>query len=125
MFPYGSDGLVRRARGKKADMKLYVCYGTWTAGKSIHPHPCGEAHKVLRESGHDPEVVRAYGFGALPGAVNDLTPRREVKRLTGQYWVPALITDDGEAIHGSERIIEWARVHPAAASDSLTPAPQA
>jgi hypothetical protein len=74
----------------------------------------------LRASGHDPEVERTYGFGALPGAVNDLTPRREVKRLTGQYWVPAFVTDDGEAIHGSQRIIEWARTHPAGAPTAAT-----
>ncbi len=96
-------------------MRLYVCYGTWTLGRPLHPHPCGEAYEALREAGHDPEVVRAYGSGPLPAALNDLTPRREVKRLTGKYWVPALVTGDGEAIHGSARIIEWARTHPAGA----------
>jgi hypothetical protein len=95
-------------------MKLYVCYGTWTLGRPVHHHPCGEAHEALREAGYDPEVVLTYGLGLLPDAVNELTPRREVKRLTGQYWVPALITDDGEAIHGSRRIAEWARGNPAA-----------
>ena len=60
-------------------MKLYVCYGTWTAGRAIHAHPCGEAHAALVEAGYQPEVVRSYGFGALPGPINDLTPRREVK----------------------------------------------
>jgi hypothetical protein len=103
-------------------MKLYVCYGTWTAGKSIHPHPCGEAHEALRAAGHQPEVVHAYGFGLLPSFLNDLTPRREVKRLTGQYWVPALVTDDGEAIHGSQPIIDWAAAHPAAAHPAGAPA---
>jgi hypothetical protein len=97
-------------------MKLYVCYGTWTVGKPIHAHPCGEAHAALRRAGHEPEVVRALGFGMFPDSLNDLTPRREVKRLTGQYWVPALLTDDGETIHGSQRIIAWAQAHPAAAA---------
>jgi hypothetical protein len=97
-------------------MKLYVCYGTWTAGKPVHAHPCGEAHLALREAGYEPQVVRALGFGMLPDFVNDRTPRREVKRLTGQYWVPALLTDDGETIHGSQRIIAWAHAHPAAAA---------
>jgi hypothetical protein len=96
-------------------MKLYVCYGTWTAGKPIHPHPCGEAHRALVLAGHEPEVVRTYGSGLLPGFINDRLPRREVKRLTGQYWVPALLTDDGEAIHGSEAIAAWADAHPATA----------
>jgi hypothetical protein len=104
-------------------VKLYVCYGTWTAGKAVHAHPCGEAHTALREAGHDPEVVRTYGGGLLPGFVNARTPRREVKRLTGQYWVPALVTDDGEAIHGSQRIIEWARSHAAGAAEPAPAAP--
>ena len=89
-------------------MKLYVCYGTWTAGKPVHAHPCGEAHKALVEAGHRPEVVRSYGLGLLPGLLNDLTPRREVKRLTGNYWVPVLVLDDGTVIQGSRRIIGWA-----------------
>jgi len=97
-------------------VKLYVCYGTWTAGGSVHRHPCGEAHKALVAAGHRPQVVRAYGLGPLPGVINDLTPRREVKELTGNYWVPLLVTDDGTAIQGSGRIIAWAQAHPAAAA---------
>jgi hypothetical protein len=96
-------------------MKLFVCYGTWTLGRPLHAHPCGEAHEALRMAGHDPEVVHAHGLGPLPAFLNDLTPRREVKALTGQYWVPVLITDDGETIRGSKRIVEWARAHPVAA----------
>ncbi len=95
-------------------MKLYVCYGTWTVGKPLHAHPCGEANQALCAAGHTPEVVRSYGLGPLPSIVNDRTPRREVKALTGNYWVPLLITDEGEAIQGSQRIMEWARAHPAA-----------
>ena len=95
-------------------MKLYVCYGTWTVGKPLHRHPCGEAHRVLTDAGHAPEVIRSYGLGPLPGVVNGLTRgRREVKELTGNYWVPLLITDDGTAVHGSREIIDWARAHPA------------
>ena len=95
-------------------MRLYVCYGTWTVGAPVHHHPCGEAHKALRQAGHTPEVIRSYGLGPLPGAVNDLTRgRREVKELTGRYWVPALVTDDGTVVEGSRRIIEWARANPA------------
>ena len=94
-------------------MKLYVCYGTWTAGGSLHKHPCGEAHKALINAGHAPRVIRAYGLGVLPGAINALTPRREVKQLTGNYWVPALVTDEGEVVQGSRKIIAWAKAHPA------------
>jgi hypothetical protein len=98
-------------------MKLYVCYGTWTAGKPVHAHPCGEAHKALREAGHEPEVIHSYGLGLMPDAVNRLTRgRREVKELTGNYWVPVLVTDDGEVIQGSKKIIAWAEAHPAVAA---------
>ena len=97
-------------------MKLYVCYGTWTAGASIHKHPCGEAHKALVDAGHAPRVILSYGLGPLPGLINDLTPRREVKALTGNYWVPLLVTDDGETIQGSRKIIVWAQSHPAVAA---------
>ncbi len=94
-------------------MKLYVCYGTWTAGRPLHKHPCGEAHEALVQAGHAPRVIRAYGLGPLPGLINDRTPRREVKELTGNYWVPALVTDDGEVVQGSREIIAWAAAHPA------------
>jgi hypothetical protein len=97
-------------------MKLYVCYGTWTAGAPVHRHPCGEAHKALVAAGHAPRVVRAYGLGPLPGLINERTPRREVKELTGSYWVPAMVTDDGEVVQGSPEIIAWAAAHPAAAA---------
>jgi hypothetical protein len=98
-------------------MKIYVCYGTWTAGKQLHAHPCGEAHKAVVEVGYAPEVVHAYGGGILPAAVNKLTKgRREVKQLTGNYWVPVLITDDDTVIQGSEKIIAWAQANPAHAA---------
>ncbi|MGZ3588902.1 MAG: glutathione S-transferase N-terminal domain-containing protein [Candidatus Limnocylindrales bacterium] len=100
-------------------MKLYVCYGTWTAGGSIHKHPCGEAHRALVGAGYDPRVIRSYGLGPLPGIVNDFTPRREVKALTGNYWVPVLVTDDGEVVQGSDRIIAWARTHSAPATTAV------
>jgi hypothetical protein len=96
-------------------MKLYVCYGTWTAGKPLHAHPCGEANKALVQAGHEPEVIRSYGLGPLPGVINDLTAgRRKVKALTGSYWVPVLVLDDGTVIQGAKKIIAWARDNPAA-----------
>jgi hypothetical protein len=102
-------------------MKLYVCYGTWTATKPVRAHPCGEAHKALTEAGYRPEVVRSYGLGPAPAFINDLTPRREVKELTGNYWVPVLVADDGEVIQGSQNIIDWARGHPVAVADAAGP----
>ncbi len=98
-------------------MELYVCYGTWTAGGSVHKHPCGEAHRALAQAGHRPDVIRTYGLGALPGGLNDLMPgRRKVKQLTGNYWAPVLVTDDDAVVQGSERIIAWARANPATAA---------
>jgi Glutathione S-transferase, N-terminal domain len=86
-------------------MKLYVCYGTFGAGR----HPCGSAHEALVEAGHNPEVVRAGGcFRTDP-----LFPRRrEVKRLTGNYKVPTLVLDDGTVVDDSKRIIAWAAENP-------------
>jgi hypothetical protein len=89
-------------------MKLYVCYGTFPTPRP-GGHPCKTAHDALKAAGYEPEVVRTYGFGPLP----DFTPgRKEVKRLTGQSWVPVLVTDDGEAIHESKDIVAWAKAHP-------------
>jgi hypothetical protein len=51
-----------------------------------------------------------YGFAGLP----DLTSgRREVKRLTGESYVPVLVLGGGEVIRDSENIVAWARDHPA------------
>jgi hypothetical protein len=95
-------------------LKLYVCYGTF---KSPRPggHPCRNAYQALKDAGHEPEVVKAYGWGALPDSLNP-GRRKEVKRLTGKTWVPVLVTDDGSAIGGSQEIVAWAQAHPAHAA---------
>jgi hypothetical protein len=36
-----------------------------------------------------------------------------VKRLSGQGWVPVLVTDEDEVISGSREIEAWAAEHPA------------
>jgi glutathione S-transferase-like protein len=96
-------------------VKLYVCYGTWKPGFPANGHPCGAAHTALKDAGHNPEVKLAYGLGLL-GPIANFTPgRREVKRLTGNYWVPALVLDDDTVIQGSQKIAEWAEAHPAGA----------
>ena len=97
-------------------MKLYVCWGTWRRRTPIvgeGPHPCGVAHEALEEAGHDPKVVRALGWKALPGVFNMTPARREVKKLSGSSDVPVLVTDDGEVVAGSEEIASWARANPA------------
>ena len=94
-------------------MKLYVCWGTWT-GETPRPfrradaHPCGVAHEALTNAGHDPEVVRCFGWRELPKIFNLTQGRREVKRLTGEITVPVLVTDAGEVVAGSGEIAAWA-----------------
>ncbi len=94
-------------------MKLYVCHGTWTQKILGRAHPCGEAHQALLDAGYQPEVVKVYGFGALPLALQP--KRRQVKAVTGRTWVPAIEFDDGSGFDQSQRIIEWAKQNPAAA----------
>ena len=91
-------------------MKVYVCY-TERAKMGPHTHACGVAVDALREAGYDPEVVKVYGFGPLPAFLNP--KRAPVRELTGQQWVPAVELDDGTGIAGSEKIVAWAREHPA------------
>ena len=107
-------------------MKLYVCYGTWKPAPRPGGHPCGIAYHALTEAGHDPEVTRAYGLGWLPDALNMTPGRQEVKRLTGNMWVPVLVLDDGEVIQGSREIAQWARANPAStATTTARPAAEA
>jgi hypothetical protein len=102
-------------------LKLYVCYGTWKPAPRPGGHPCGRAYHALKDAGHEPEVKHAYGLGMAPGALNNLTSgRREVKELTGNYWVPVLVTDGGTVIQGSTEIVDWAKANPAGPK---TPAP--
>jgi Glutathione S-transferase, N-terminal domain len=94
-------------------MKLYICWGTFSSPRP-GGHPCANAYHALQDAGHEPELIKSYGLGPLPDFLNNTRGRREVKELTGQSWVPVLVTDDGEAIQDSKRIIEWAKEHPVA-----------
>ena len=96
-------------------MKLYVCWGSFPVpwprrGASWRPaaHPCKRAHDAVKEAGHSPQVIRTYGFGFLPDITHG---RRTVKRLTGQSYVPVLVLDSGDVVHGSDDIVRWAREH--------------
>lgn len=98
-------------------MKLYVCWGTFpvpwprrSASWSPGAHPCKRAHDALKEAGHSPTVVKTYGFARLPDVTSG---RKEVKRLTGESFVPVLVLDDGKAIKDSKNIVAWARDNPA------------
>ncbi len=96
-------------------MKLYICYGTfWTPRPG--GHPCRNAYEALREAGHEPELVKSYGFGAFPDSLNNTEGRKKARELTGKSWVPVLVTDDGEVVNESQRIVEWARKNPAPAA---------
>ena len=94
-------------------MKLYVCYGTWRPAPRPGGHPCGKAYEALREAGHDPEVIKSYGLGIAPDLFNRTSGRQEVKRLTGSSMVPVLVTDDGEVVQESDKIVDWAKRNPA------------
>ena len=95
-------------------MKLYVCYGTWKPAPRPGGHPCGTAYHALKDAGYDPEVKKARGLGMFPAFLNELNPGRgEVKALTGNYWVPLLVTDDGTIIQGSREIAAGAGANPA------------
>jgi hypothetical protein len=96
-------------------VKLYICYGLFPSPRP-GGHPCKNAAVALRDAGHDPEIVKSYGLGILPGALNFTKGRREVKKLTGNYWVPVLVTDDNAVVQGSDKIAEWAKAHPAGAT---------
>jgi hypothetical protein len=96
-------------------MKLYVCWGTFQTPRP-GGHPCHNAYEALTEAGWDPEVRKTYGWGALGDALNPT--RKPVRELTGQSWVPVLVTDDGEVIRESKKIVEWARANPAATQAS-------
>ncbi|HSD24928.1 MAG TPA: glutathione S-transferase N-terminal domain-containing protein [Solirubrobacterales bacterium] len=98
-------------------MKLYVCWTTIQTPRPPHGHPCHNAHKALREAGYDPEVIKVRGLGI--GPIKLMTDgRREVQELTGSPVVPVLLTDDGEVINESQRIVEWAKSHPATSRPS-------
>jgi hypothetical protein len=88
-------------------MKLYIC---WSTNGSAH-HDCHRAHQALVEAGHRPEVVKARGQEHLPRFLQFKT-RREVHALTGSFFVPVLVLDDGTAINKPDDIVAWARSHP-------------
>lgn len=95
-------------------MKLYVCWGTFQL-PGAREHPCRVAMEALEEAGFEPEVVRTYSYGGIPMALQ--TPgRKRVKEGSGEPWVPALETDEGEWIAGTADIVEWAEVQSKAAA---------
>jgi len=98
-------------------MRLYVCWGTFqTFGSG---HPCRNALDALQTAGHQPEIVRSFGWGLLPAALNRSQGRRLARQRTGKSWLPLLITDSGDAVSGSNNIKTWAAHHPASSTTWL------
>jgi hypothetical protein len=98
-------------------VKLYICWTTIQTPRPPHGHPCHNAHKAVIDAGYDPEVIKVRGLGIGPKFMHVMTEgRKEVEELTGQPAVPVLVTDDGEVIQDSQRIVEWAKAHPAPAA---------
>jgi len=93
-------------------MKLYVCWGTFPTPRP-GGHPCANAYHALKDAGHDPEVIKSYGFAPLGAALNATGGRRRVHELTGSRWVPALELDDGTVVADSREIVGWAGANPA------------
>ena len=94
-------------------MKLYVCWGTF---QTLRPggHPCANAHKAVTEAGYDPEVIKVRGLGIGPGFMHWTTEgRKQVEEISGQRVVPVLVTDTGEVVNDSKRIVAWAEANPA------------
>jgi len=77
-------------------------------------HVCGTAYEAVKAAGYDPEVIKARGWTKLPEFLNNSSGRREVRELTGgNDEVPVLVTDAGDVIQGSQKIIDWAAATPA------------
>jgi len=106
-----------RRSGHTAAVKLYVC---WNVKRGPFGHACGNAYHGLRHAGHDPEVIKSRGLRILPDLFNRTEGRREAKRLTGSKTVPVLVTDDGEVVSDSKKIVAWAREHPAGGGPGAT-----
>lgn len=75
-------------------MKLYIC---WSTNGSAH-HDCHKAYQGLVDAGHSPELVKARGQEHLPKFLQ-FKVRREVHALTGSFFVPVLVLEDGTAIN--------------------------
>ncbi len=102
-------------------MELYVCWGTFPVVWRPGGHPCRNAYHALTDAGHEPELVKSYGLGPLPDALNSSAGRKRVRELTGKSWVPVLELDDGTAVSGSQQIVEWARANPATTGRPSSP----
>ena len=93
-------------------MRVYVCWDTNAKHPVLGDHPCGIAYEAVVDAGHDPEVVKSYGWAKLPRAQLHRRPQGG-PRLTGTDEVPVLVLDDGEVVAGTDEIVAWAAANPA------------
>ena len=93
-------------------MILFTCAFEKAGGGLPGPmaHPCGRAAKALDDAGLTYETRVVKGGSLKPWTwPSRAADRAEVERLSGQRSVPILVLDDGEVIHGSGTIAQWAR----------------
>jgi hypothetical protein len=88
-------------------VKLYICRST-NGGEH---HDCHKVHRAVTAAGHRPEIVKARGQEHLPKLLQGKA-RREVFAMTGSYFVPVLVLDDGTAINTPDAAVAWAEAHP-------------
>jgi hypothetical protein len=87
-------------------MKLYIC---WSTNGGDH-HDCHKVHRAVTDAGHKPEIIKARGQEHLPNFLQGKV-RREVFAMTGSYFVPVLVLDDGTAINTPAAAVAWAETH--------------
>jgi len=95
-------------------MKLYTCGQKGKGGNLPFPltHACGKAINALDDAGLEYELEVAPGYKLMPWTRSG-DARAEIRKLTGQDDVPVLLLDDGTAIAGSGKIVDWVESHPA------------
>jgi hypothetical protein len=95
-----------------ADREAYELYVCWSTNGSAH-HDRHKAHQALVDAGYSPDIVKARGQEHLPKSLQ-FRFRREVHALTGSFFVPVLVLDDGSALNEPDEIVTWAKAHAAA-----------
>jgi len=64
-------------------------------------------------------MIKVHGLGIGPRLFQWITSgRKEVEEISGQTTVPVLVTDSGEIVTDSKRIVAWAEAHPAGAAST-------
>lgn len=85
-------------------MRLHICWGT--GGNDCH-----KAHQARRRRPRPRD--RQGPRTRAPAKVAAAQGSSWVHALTGSYFVPVLVLDDGTAINVPDEIVAWAKAHPA------------